>query len=79
MERTNELYGGGRYTMKTYSFNFVQPKRFKNRFIKVKANNPKEAKKLILEDLAKINKRFTKVYEVSPEELKEKLGDHNGS
>ena len=56
--------------MKTYSFNFVTPKRFKNRFIEVKANNPKEAKKLILEDLAKINKRFTLVYEVKKGELK---------
>jgi hypothetical protein len=70
MERPYEFYGWRGYTMKTYSFNFVQPKRFKNRFIKVEANNPIEAKKLILEDLAKINERFTQVYEVKPGELK---------
>ena len=51
-------------TDKTYSFNLVTPKRFKNRKIKFKANNPKEAKELILQDLHKINKRFVKVYEM---------------
>ena len=50
--------------MKNYSFKFVYPKRWINRFIKVKAENPKEAKKLILIELGKINKRFTKVYEL---------------
>ena len=50
--------------MKFYSFKFVNPKRWVNRFIKVKAEDPKEAKKLILIELGKINKRFTKVYEL---------------
>ena len=50
--------------MKNYSFKFVYPKRWVNRFIKVKAEDPKEAKKLILIELGKINKRFTKVYEL---------------
>ena len=51
-------------TIKHYSFNLVTPKRFKNRKIIFKANNPKEAKELILQDLHKINKRFVKVYEM---------------
>jgi len=54
--------------MKNYSFNIVYPKRWVNRFIKVKAENPKEAKKLILVELGKINKRFTKVYEMKGDE-----------
>jgi hypothetical protein len=54
----------------TYSFKMVKPKRWVNRFIKVKAADSKEAKKLILEDLAKLNQRFVQVYVVSPDELK---------
>ena len=51
-------------TNKTYSVKFVKPKRFLNKQLKVKANNPKKAKELMLEYLHKINKRFVKVYEV---------------
>tara|TARA_R100000781_G_scaffold110520_1_gene76036 strand:- start:144 stop:365 length:222 start_codon:yes stop_codon:yes gene_type:complete len=53
----------------TYSFKMKNPKRWVNSFIKVEAEDSKEAKKLILEYLAKINKRFVQVYVVSPEEL----------
>ena len=55
---------------KIYSIKFVYPKRWVNKFIKVEADNLKDARELLLKELAKINKRFTKVYEVSPEELK---------
>ena len=72
MERRNELYGGGGYTMKNYSFKFVYHKRWVNRFIKVKAEDPTEAKKLILIELGKINKRFTKVYELKGGEHEKK-------
>ena len=51
-------------TDKTYSVKFVKPKRFLNKQLKVKANNPKKAKELMLEFLHKVNKRFVKVYEV---------------
>ena len=50
-------------TNKTYSIKFITPKRFKNKPLKVKAKNPKEAKELMLEFLHKFNKRFVKVYE----------------
>ena len=50
----------------TYSFKMKNPKRWVNSFIKVEAEDSKEAKKLILEYLAKINKRFVQVYVVSP-------------
>ena len=63
-------------TNKTYSFNLVTPKRFKNRKIKFKANSAKEAKELILQDLHKINKRFVKVYEmVAQDYIKAKEGE----
>jgi len=55
-------------TNKTYSCQFITPKRFKNKPLKVKAKNPKEAKELMLEFLHKVNKRFLKVYEEKPNE-----------
>ena len=55
-------------TNKTYSCQFITPKRFKNKPLIVKAKNPKEAKELMLEFLHKVNKRFLKVYEEKPNE-----------
>ena len=62
--------------MPKYSFPLETPKRFVNKKIFVEANNPKEAKELILQDLHKINKRFVKVYEmVAQDYIKAKEGE----
>ena len=68
--------------MTKYSFTLETPKRFVNKKIFVEANSPKEAKKLILLDLQKINRLFVKVYELTSKEVKlektEKLIEKNG-
>ena len=65
--------------MTKYSFTLETPKRFVNKKIYAEANNPKEAKDLILQELHKINKRFVKVYELTSKEVKlEKLIEENG-
>jgi len=59
---------------KTYSFDLVVPKDFKNDWIIVKANNPKTAKKLLIKETQKLNERFmvVKEFDVSKNDLKEK-------
>ena len=56
---------------KTYSFDLVVPKDFKNAFIVVDASNPKSAKKKLMKETSKLNERFMQVYEFDAK--KEKL------
>ena len=59
---------------KTYSFDLVVPKDFKNDWILAKAPNPETAKKLLLKETQKLNKKFmvVKEFDVSKNDLKEK-------
>jgi hypothetical protein len=57
MERPYELYGGGRYTMKTYTFEFKPTSEIKDKFktICVEAKDEVAAKKKLLKELVKVN------------------------
>ena len=49
--------------MKKYSFDLVVPDGFVNKWIVVEAKDEKEAKRKLLAELYKINKKFIKVHE----------------
>ena len=49
--------------IKTYSFDLVLPKKFVNKYITVKAKNKKIAEKLLLVEMAKLNKMMISVKE----------------
>ena len=49
--------------LKSYTFELIVPKGFKNDWILVKARNPKSAKKKLLKECSKLNERFMHVRE----------------
>ena len=57
MERPYEFYGGGRYLMKTYTFEFKPTSEIKDKFrtISVEAKDEIAAKKKLLKELTKVN------------------------
>ena len=57
--------------MKQYTFNLRPPKDFENKLIEVAAENKADAKKLILKELSKINKKFVEVFVLTKKKRKE--------
>ena len=57
--------------IKTYSFDLVPPKKFVNKYITVKTKNKKIAEKLLLVEMAKLNKKMIVVKEF--DEIKRKF------
>ena len=58
--------------LKTYSFDLVPPKNFVNTYITVEATSKKIAKGLLLEEMAKLNKKMivVKEFDETKRELK---------
>ena len=57
--------------MKQYTFNLRPPKDFENKLIEVAAENKTDAKKLIIKELNKINKKFVEVFVLTKKKRKE--------
>ena len=57
--------------MKRYTFNLRPPKDFENKLIEVAAENKTDAKKLIIKELNKINKKFVEVFVLTKKKRKE--------